>query len=472
MAFEMTEHGQRLRHYVLRTSRSRLQYTIAFFSFLLVIWLLSPYDSMVRTGLRFQSTLVADYFQHNHPSDSWLLQKQRYPIDPVQEVGIVLKTGYGTRKRVPKALAALGNETFDCDIIVIQDYPVLKKQDYALPGGKKVPAVDIIGWMLDKKMLEGKERVERLTKYKHLSDAIEAEEWFVADGLGKGIGWEMDALKFISGLQYVWENMPKKAWYIMSDDDTYVIKESLNLVLGHLNPAKPHYLGNPVGDYKARFGHGGSSVVLSGATLSMLFDRHPEFVKEAHLEAPFSTFGDKLLSETLMKMGVYLDESWRRLFNGEPPHMTRMWADRFCYPLVSFHGLGSGDMMEQTGNTFKNIKEPVFWRQMGKIYGASDFETFVNEPIRVNQDFVGRVDEQSTSVENVESPEACMKMCTQGSPDCLAWTWEQAGARCHLAPWAIIGDYREGVASGINAPLARELSSACHTPAAPVLQTE
>ncbi|KAI0126030.1 hypothetical protein BJ170DRAFT_672246 [Xylariales sp. AK1849] len=462
------DNGTRLRNLVLaRLTRSRA-ILITIFSFFFIVYILSPYDSTVRSGFRFQKKLVSDYIQHNYPSDKWLFRAQRYPIDPVQDIGILLKTGYGTRKRVPKALAALGNETFDSDILILQDYPLLNGQAYTSPNGKNIPVVDIIGWMLETKKLKGKEHVERITKYQHLADAIDAEEWFVSDGLSKSMGWELDAMKFISGFQYAWETMPKKKWYIMSDDDTYIIKSSLSLLLGHLNPAKPQYLGNPVGDYKGRFAHGGSSAVVSGSALAKLFDHHPEIVAEAHMESPAAIWGDKLLSTTLMKIGVYLDEAYARLFNGENPWMTRMWADRFCLPLVSFHGLGSGDLMEQVGTNFKDLNEPVFWRQLGKMYGAAEFDSFVAEPIRVNQDFVGRLDEHSTTTHDVTNVEECVRICGQHSSDCLAWTWDQARKQCHYAPWTIIGDYRDGVLSGINYPLAKKLASGCHSPPAPV----
>lgn len=258
----------------------------------------------------------------------------------------------------------------------------------------------------------------------------------------------------------------------MSDDDTYVIKSSLALVLGHLDYTQPHYLGNPVGDFLGRFAHGGSSAVISGAAMAKLFDGHPEYVSEAHIESVSVTWGDKLLSTTLMKVAVYLEEEYARLFNGEPPHMTRMWQDRFCLPLASFHGLGDGKRMEETNQHFKELKEPVFWRQLGSIYGAASFESFVAEPIRVNQDFVGRLDEHSTTVDNVQTVEECVKICGVHSTECLAWTWDQVAKQCHYAPWSIIGDYRENVLSGVNYALAKKLEEGCHSPPTPVMATE
>ncbi|RYO75450.1 hypothetical protein DL766_002537 [Monosporascus sp. MC13-8B] len=361
---------------------------------------------------------------------------------------------------------ALSNETFFSDTIVVQDFPVVEEsqKNYSLANGKAVPAIDIIGWNLKRGALNGTQNLERMRKYKHLADAVGAEEWMLADGIGRNMGWELDAMKFLPSLEYAWLNMPKKKWYLVLDDDTYIIKHSLTLLLGHLNPAKPTFLGNPVGDYKGRFPHGGSSVIISGSAVSKLYDGHPDIVAEGHQESPTAIWGDKLLSTTFMKIGVYLDETYGRMFNGENPWMTRMWVDRFCLPLVSFHGLGEGDLMEQVGNTFKHMEGPVFWRQLADIYGTYNFSSFHQDPVRANMDFVGRLDEHSTTFTDVNDVPQCIKLCGQHRNTCLAWTFDPALRLCHIAPWAIIGEIAEGRSSGVNAPLAEWVANKCHTP--------
>lgn len=191
-----TESATNMRNFVTtRLSKFRLQ-ILAGVAVLLVVYLLTPYDSDVRSALRFQKTIVANYIQHKYPSDKWLLGAQKYPIDPLRDVGVVIKTGYGTRRRVPQMLNAYYKEEFAGDMVIVQDYPVAdNEKNYTLPDGKKVPALDIIGWMLEKKLLAGKENLERISKYKHLAEAIEGEEWFLSEELSKEIGWELDAMK-------------------------------------------------------------------------------------------------------------------------------------------------------------------------------------------------------------------------------------------------------------------------------------
>ncbi len=103
---------------------------------------------------------------------------------------------------MPLALRALSNESFFPDILVVQDFPVIPEQkSYNLTNGKGVEIVDILGWNLKRGALKGREHLERIYKYRNLADAVEAEEWVLSEGLGRAIGWELDAMK-------VWPTLP------------------------------------------------------------------------------------------------------------------------------------------------------------------------------------------------------------------------------------------------------------------------
>lgn len=164
--------------------------------FLFILYSLTPYDSLPRSFFRFQHNVIQDYYQNALPSDSWLFKPQPYPIDPSNDIGIVIKTGFGTKKRVSAALQALGSESLNADTIVVQDFPLFPDQkNYTLASGKEVPVIDIIGWNLERGSLRGQEQQERVMKYINLADAVDGEEWMLADTLGKDMGWELDAMK-------------------------------------------------------------------------------------------------------------------------------------------------------------------------------------------------------------------------------------------------------------------------------------
>lgn len=196
----------------LRSLNARLsrwqKLALGFFISFLVIYVSSPYDSSLRAFFRFQHSVVQNYYQSQRPADGWLYRKQHYPIDPDNDIGLIIKTGYGTKHRMPLALRALSNESFFPDIVVVQDFPVIPEQKrYNLTNGKTVgkgmDIVDILGWNLDRGALKGREHLERLYKYKNLRDAVDAEEWVLSEGLGRKIGWELDAMKVLLTLLHL-----------------------------------------------------------------------------------------------------------------------------------------------------------------------------------------------------------------------------------------------------------------------------
>lgn len=184
-----------IRSCITRPSRPQ-KIALGVIVFLFIIYNLTPYDSRPRSFFRFQHNVIQDYYQNVHPSDSWLFKPQPYPIDPDNDIGIIVKTGFGTRKRVSAAVKALSDESFFADTIVVQDFPLLEdQQNFTMGNGKEVPVIDIIGWNLERGALKGQEQQERVMKYTTISEAVEGEEWMLADGLGKSMGWELDAMK-------------------------------------------------------------------------------------------------------------------------------------------------------------------------------------------------------------------------------------------------------------------------------------
>lgn len=262
-------------------------------------------------------------------------------------------------------------------------------------------------------------------------------------------------------MELAYQKLAGKKWYMMVDDDTYTVRPSLEAILGHSDPSKPTYLGNAVGDYKGRFAHGGSSFLVSRAAMERLFDgRNTKVIEDAYIKSLTETWGDKLMATTLMKVGVYLDERYNHYFNGERPTITKIAVDRFCSPLVSFHGLTDPAAMRETGRIFRDITAPVYWSQLWKIYGQESLEQWEKTPARPGEDHVGRTDEH-TITKQVKSVEDCAAICQGHGRKCLAWTHDKGKQECSISPWVIIGDRAEGKASGLNLPEVRRLVAKC-----------
>jgi hypothetical protein len=232
-------------------------------------------------------------------------------------------------------------------------------------------------------------------------------------------------------------------------------------MLDRLDPSVPAYFGNGVGDFKGRFAHGGSAIIISGAAMRLLFDQNRHLLPTEYANSLTEIWGDKLVATTFQKVGVYLDERFSHFFNGERPQITRMRADRICSPLISFHGLAQPEQMTAVGDKFRNIDGLVRWGSLWKLYGRPGMEEFEETPIRADRDYVGNLDEATMTFKGVETSERCMANCNKHYKTCLAWTWESMTKDCHISPWVIVGESAPGKYSGVNAGRLSHLAEKC-----------
>ncbi len=259
-----------------------------------------------------------------------------------------------------------------------------------------------------------------------------------------------------------YQKYPDKRWYLLVDDDTYIIQPSLKPLLEHLDPRRPYYLGNAVGDFRARFAHGGSAIILSHAAMRALIENQRSLAP-VYIDSLDETWGDRLLAKALLKLGIHLDESYSHFFNGEPPLLTKIRADRVCSPLISFHKLPSPAAMREVGESFRNITRPVTWNDLWATYGYTPpwRETEGETALRKDWDYVGDLDESTLTVGKVKTAEACKKQCDKRTRTCLAWSWDAQAELCHVSHWMIVGKEAKGYISGVNVPRARALEVQC-----------
>jgi len=260
----------------------------------------------------------------------------------------------------------------------------------------------------------------------------------------------------------MYKTLPLKAWYVILDDDSFLINESLGQILSHLDPSKPYYLGNSVGDFRARFAHGGSVVVLSAGAVEALYQHHPALVREAELQSLTETWGDRLIATTLQKIGIHIDERFNHFFNGEPPALTKIWHDRFCTPLVSFHELKQAEQMRRVGTKFRDRQEKITnWGDVWEMFDGPDLAGFTDEPIRKDWDFVGKPGPGMRASAGIDSAKRCMRLCMKHRNECLAWRWDSQSKECRTSDWMAIGTQSRGRWSGINGVLAQKLMAKC-----------
>ncbi|KAM3068456.1 hypothetical protein ACMFMG_009597 [Clarireedia jacksonii] len=376
----------------------------------------------------------------------------------MDDVGIIVKTGFSTRERLLVQSDILRKAHSRGNIVIVGDY-------FAAPGGPpsydslQAPVHDALAMMIENGYFSSRLDALRLQHYYNLTATLAAGNLRLAREIGKRYRWEMDIMKCISGLELAYTLMPSKRWYIILDDDTYILDASLKLILRHLDPSRPHYIGNAIGSYKMRFAYGGSGVILSQAAMRWVFIDNPRVVAKAHLESLDAHWADKLIATTAMKSGIYLDEKYNRHFNGEAPQATRIQDDRFCLPIISFHNMTLAQVSEMK-ILFKD-KKTVLWIDLWNIYAMPNLETYLADPFRSDWDHVGGLDEATMTTKNIKTKEDCLRLCHFHSSTCLAWTWEAEKMVCHIAPWMVVGYPTNGKVSGINAPRAIHLSNKC-----------
>ncbi|KAI6770055.1 hypothetical protein HG530_004684 [Fusarium avenaceum] len=447
-----------------RTKRRLRSIVILLLICTFIIYSILPHDSAIRLALVFNVSRFFNFLRGTATDkDAWLWKSPRYTVDLKKDVGYLIKTGYGTRHRVAEQIAAfeatggyLGKEGES--FLVVGDWTTVNQTDADLIG---VTVHDAIKRVMETKVRGKVDGYPRLVKYRSLQASLQAGDEDEALKIGQSYGWELDALKFIMGMEMIYHELPGKKWYIILDDDTFLIRPSLELLMSHIDYRKPQYIGNAVGDYKARFGHGGSGILISGEAMRRLFE-HPGIVQEAYAESMTETWGDRLVATTLQKLGIYIEEAYNHHFNGEPPSITRIWGDRFCSPLVSFHGLRKPGEMRRVGETLATREQPVLWRDVWQLFGGSAISALESRRTELTADHVGKSDEHTRSWGDVRSANACQKRCEQSGRRCLAWTYEMEIERCHTSPWLLLGaDGATGKASGVNWPQVKPLLNSC-----------
>lgn len=197
-----------LRHVSSRLSRPRVLLLTTLIPFLLLVaYLSTPYDSSFRAFFRFHRNTVQGHLGGRH---GWITSAARYPTDIERDVGVIIKTGYGTRQRVPKLLAALADKSFVADMVIVQDYPVGLEAGYAWPDGDAVPTIDAIGWLIENDLLKQQGHSERLSKYHSVVEAIQSEDWGHAEELARSVGWELDAMKVVHPFHFLFDYYSEK----------------------------------------------------------------------------------------------------------------------------------------------------------------------------------------------------------------------------------------------------------------------
>ncbi len=153
---------------------------------MLLLPLVLPYDNSIRLAIHFWASSL-------FPNDRWLSRPLPFPVDWDEDVGIVLKSGFGTRHRLPAWLKAVRGEN---DILIAADF-ASRPGEHLRYRNQELPVYDVVGRTLDQVVLPG-DQVQlnmKNEKYQNLTAAVNSGDSDLARALSRSFGWELDALK-------------------------------------------------------------------------------------------------------------------------------------------------------------------------------------------------------------------------------------------------------------------------------------
>jgi hypothetical protein len=164
-------------------------------------YLLLPPSSPIKLSVNFNTSRFWNSLRASTTNrDAWLGRRPApYPLSLREDVGYIVKTGYGTRHRVPALINAFSHSgdilgEADSNFIVVGDWTATNETLDASPR-----VHNVVKLMMETKVGPSLQEHSRFGKYRSLQEAIDSADEDKASELGQSFGWELDALKVAHG---------------------------------------------------------------------------------------------------------------------------------------------------------------------------------------------------------------------------------------------------------------------------------
>lgn len=277
--------------------------------------------------------------------------------------------------------------------------------------------------------------------------------------------------KILRAMESTWEYRPKRDWYVFTDEETFIDRGNLLDWLSQYDPKLKHFFGNPpITDVPDAFAAGGTSFIVSGQTMRLLFEdrktmmqnwknwdpRIPDYPSAIHLVESF------LKTELSLEMTSY----WPGASGFNPTtisHSPGLW----CEPVLMMHHV-SADM---GSDLYKFQKERVEDHKIDNALRYADLWYRFIGPEDLNQtrqDWDNLSSESANNRWNIlfekdgepdanratrgeDSWEACKESC-DNNKYCLQWSyssiaapnWNENGVtKCHLSSSMRLGAHAQ-----------------------------
>lgn len=269
---------------------------------------------------------------------------------------------------------------------------------------------------------------------------------------GKNIGWHVDVFKNVPSYALAWLKDPTKDWYVMLDDDTYMLPSTLAKAVEGKNPEEMYYLGRNVGQ-NPFFAYGGSGMVFSRGALKAMFGVTKESTQAAVMNsmelAYGSCCGDIVICYLYGQQAHDFDHIRDHLEMHDDSGLfqgTNLWEfiaafRHWCDPVGSFHHGKAGDY-DMISRWYDRLRQ-----ERGKNYRPTYYdyyEEFIMPHVAVEIEgwIVDHSEEFEDSVsfshEDAPTRWKCKELC-ETDQTCMQWSFRE-GQRCKLI--------RNGVVAG------------------------
>ncbi|KAK7997236.1 hypothetical protein PG989_005276 [Apiospora arundinis] len=238
-------------------------------------------------------------------------------------------------------------------------------------------------------------------------------------------GWRLDKWKFLPiAEKALRQGGAATSWYVFYEGDSYIFWRNILDWISNLDPAEPHYLGNPMIIGDVAFAHGGSGFVLSRAALEMVVEYRHQNLEFYDAYTGSHWAGDCVLGKALADAGVPLLYARPNLHGDHPAELGFLGSvsdptsQDWCYNIGSYHHMAPSDIVQMS------MFERKWNRGNRTLLRHGDvFKNWILPHITSRRDGWDNMSEDI-----VEYPEGttvtmrdCYKVCL-GQPDCMQYS--------------------------------------------------
>lgn len=158
-----------------------------------LLWMVLPYNNAFVLFVRWHLKSIKNTLGRPAANDRWLSQPPAFPLR-LDEVGLVIKTGFSTQERLLARLATLEAGRNPTNVVLVGDYATQPGEHFSL-NEQHMPVYDVLAPMLENVSLSLRLTSPRLLQYLNLTAAITSGKTDLAHQIGKSNGWELDIMK-------------------------------------------------------------------------------------------------------------------------------------------------------------------------------------------------------------------------------------------------------------------------------------